>query len=82
MNRMKSSVRVTDSCTGGKDLDSATYLRIHRKLTYIPLIFIIGRIWGTLRFILALVDLEQVAMYISPLQVGNVFFCFMVCLLW
>jgi len=48
----------------------------NKKLLFVPLVFILARIWGTLRFFLYLPNesslASNIAMCLAPLQVGYI----------
>lgn len=50
-----------------------SYNLANKKLTYIPVVFMLSRIWGTLRFLILLKENDRTARYfglaLSPLQV-------------
>lgn len=76
---MSTSIMKASSQSGAavqeSDESSPAYVNANRKLTYIPLVFIVGRMFGTLRFLLLMSSSQHImdiGSYIAPLQVGGV----------
>lgn len=51
--------------------NTQTYKDANKKLVFVPLVFIIARIWGTMRFILDLSNAKLAAAWLAPLQVSG-----------
>lgn len=52
---------------------SSSYILANKKLTYIPLVFILSRMWGSFRFLLLLSDnhyVQDLALVLASLQVS------------
>lgn len=78
VSKMESNLRAYDSASAIPQAlrESAAYVNANKKLTYIPLVFIIARIWGTLRFLLGISNpyAAVLSSYIAPFQVQHLLF--------
>ena len=80
MNKEGASINISNRGRhSGLKASQTAYISAQKKLTYIPLVFMIGRIWGTVRFILVQYEnsngLQVLAAFIAILQVDVIDHC-------